>query len=100
MDLISQGSGMKAAVYLYEMLQWRAEGLTGMYLTLEVDLVSVWVSASRDVDCRHVEAVVSLTNTLHIADQVRVLFCLAFVPHHYGTIVMLGRENVWKLDCS
>ena len=70
----------------------RAEELTCMYLTLHIDLFPVWVSASCDVDGGHVEAVVTLPDALHVADQIRVFFCLVFVPHHCGIIVMLCRE--------
>ena len=63
-----------------------------MYLTLEIDLLPLWVSAGGDVDSGHVEAMVTLPNALHVADQVRVFLCLMLVPHHYGIIVMLCGE--------
>lgn len=69
-------------------------GLTSMYLTLEIYLVSRRISAGCEVDCRHVQSVVGLPDTVHIANQLGVLFGLVLVPHHNGIVVMLeeGRE--------
>lgn len=76
------------------------DGLTGMYLTLEIDLQSLWVVTGCDMDCRHVKSLITLSNTLHVVDQRRVFLGLVTVPHHYGIIVMLegGRksEMIWQ----
>ena len=60
-----------------------------MYLTLEVDLVPLWVPAGCEVNGRHVKAVVGRSYTLHIAHQVRVFLGLVTIPHHNRIIVML-----------
>ena len=68
--------------------------LTGMNLTLKVDLLHVGGNAGSDVDCRHVPPFHGLPNGLLILDQIWVVLSQLLPPVYYSIISMLlqGRE--------